>query len=263
MTKEGVPSVQKEQDHRAFLRQLVADQRAENERAGLNNARIFTTTQLISEFRESEEFGKFDAEAQSEFSVPHTQQELSNLQHRFAGGLFERLAYLNLAQAQTDRKILLSPDRTSVLFQFLYSDEQKYPHMKNPFGGVTMRGISIPDGVFVEEDDNGVIKITVICEYKAGMSGRNNPENSQLKNSLNLLKANKENFPDIFSQDIGLLIVSQSNSVLPTNRGYSMRADAEKIELTGLPFNNTEFRGIVDDFLADYGVGPKAYVSNS
>lgn len=232
----------------AALDQFVNDQEAENKTLGFEKGIIFTKDQLIGKYKSGALFRKLDQEARSQFENIDPSM-LPNLEHRFAGRIFEDMAYLQLAQYQIKDSILLSPDRTSALYQMLYPDEEKYPRMQDAFGGVSIRGISVPDGVFVERTKSGP-RITAMCEYKAGMSGKNNNDNSMLINALKHLQVSKENFPSIFGHSVNLIVVSQRNAVLPTARAVTHQAD--NIDLIGLPFDNHEFRSIVDGFLVPY-----------
>lgn len=236
----------------ALLEQFLNEQREENKDLKLEKGAILTKEELLERYRLTPLFEKLDQEAVRQFSDADT-TTLVDLGHRFAGRLFEDLAYFQLAQAQSEDTLLLSPNRTSSLFQALYPDEEKYPRMQDPFGGISIKGITVPDGLIVWEQKNGPI-ITAVCEYKAGMSGKHNSDNSMLVYSLTAVNVGRKISPEIFSPSPRLIVVSQRNAVLPTARAVVHQAD--KIDLIGLPFDNHEYRQIVDDFLVPY-LAPK------
>lgn len=81
------------------------------------------------------------------------------LQGRFAGKLFEEVAYRWLSDQIKSGEALLSPKEVFKLWSVLYSDRKIE---ENTTG---IRGVSVPDGLIVKEGEKYIF-ITTVVEYK-------------------------------------------------------------------------------------------------
>ena len=121
-------------------------------------------------------------------SQPRTEEEIDDFRHLFDGFLYEGLVYQILAGRQPPSKTLLSPEKTVELYEKFYPHASK---VENIFGQETLYGISVPDGILVEESEKGSI-LAAVCEYTLLGSMDN------LGSKFYAFTKDKNNFPALF-----------------------------------------------------------------
>ncbi len=211
------------------LHRLVVEQIREQESADFKLIPLGTRKEVFKDFKKSERFKQAYRGAVRYHLVPRTEDELLENRKDFVGRLYQDLAYLVFASKQTGFSVLLSQERTSEFYKTLYPDAKE---VQWPYGITSLQGISVPDGLLVEEHD-GDKSILAVVEYTLTGSSH------YLEEKFHAVCIAKDRFPTLFS-DASLLFVMPKNRVMPR---ILKRGD---IELQELPFTHLQFRDFID-----------------
>lgn len=211
-----------------FISRLIEEQRGELDRRKFPNRPLNTRKKIFSWFKESSVFEEIYQEALSFNTLPRTGQEIQiNLDH-LAGRIFEEMAYSYLSNIQSPARLVLSPQKTRLFFEGLFS-QKLIPHSY----GLDSLPTPPPDGLIIESLD-GKHKFAVFCEYTLFVRRSKFEKKIEQFNQIQ-----SDLFPDLFA-DASLLFV------LPKTPS-SLRLPDVAVER--LPFTPQQFRSYTYGFL--------------
>ncbi len=118
---------------------------------------------LIDFYKKTELFKRTYAEAVRYALDPSVVAIEPALRGDLVGKVFSDMAFIWLRSSLPPEQTILSQRQTLNLWSKMYP---RVPEIKHPFGGTSLAGITVPDGVVVERIE-GVPKIIQVCEYKA------------------------------------------------------------------------------------------------
>lgn len=169
-------------------------------------------------------FSKAYNEAMRYTFAPHTQEDLNWLRDHFAGKMFQDIAFTSCALSQPQDCILLSPEKTLEFWEKLYPKNRV---IKSPFGLDSIEGISVPDGMVVNEQND----ISEAYEYTLSI------RREYFSRSSDAFKISKGDFPELF-ENTPLVFVAPKHL-------YSRHT-------TQMPFTQLQFRVFMDDIYEHY-----------
>lgn len=209
------------------LNTLVCEQKKEIQRISFPLA--FGTSEVIFKWYERTDRFRRAYQEEVNFSLmPHNAEEYAMNGQYFAGRVFEDIGYFFVARKQAEEgRIVLSPERTLEFWKRLYP---KNGEMGSPHGTGTLSGISVPDGLIIEEMGEGN-RILTKCEYT--LSGKQNVQGKR-----NGGEKDKGSYPGILSQTSLLYVAPQG--VL----------DNETV--LRLPFDTRQFKTFFNHLYSEY-----------
>lgn len=143
----------------SHLGQLLSKLRKEQFADVAPAASSVSRAQLLADFKKTPNFWQTYREAVRYFAIPRGQQEMAMLSGRFAGRLFQEIAYLSAANASAKTgEVVLCSDRTLHFYETLFPDR---PKLVDPFDVGTIDGVSVPDGLSLGVDG----RILTVWEY--------------------------------------------------------------------------------------------------
>jgi len=142
------------------LRDLVVEQRQKLQTGEFPNESIDTGEALLDWFKGTDRFREIYQQAVDYLHEHITDERYEEFEKHFIGRLYQELAFAYLALKETSG-VLLSPERTLIFYQELYPDADRLEHI---FGLDSLEGISVPDGLLIDEVW-GVEHISEVWEY--------------------------------------------------------------------------------------------------
>jgi hypothetical protein len=121
-----------------------------------SRGREVTATELVESFKESEAYRELQREAREKYNPQRGEDE-----QELRGGVFAQLAYRFAALRDWQHGCVLSPERTLELWQKLYPQRAV---VHNNYGGTSLYGVSVPDGVLITGDAHEE-QIAAVYEY--------------------------------------------------------------------------------------------------
>ncbi len=223
-----------ERRNQQLLTSLALEQIEDNVSLGLvHDGSASSIRQVIDQYEASHHLLSAREEAKHLFRDAQSSYEIAALKGALVGRVFEDLAFMLLTERRRGQpSILLSPERTAKFYlDGLFSDGYK---IKGPFANGSIVGISVPDGVAVEQADKGY-KVTEMLEYKAGMgmSGRD------FVGKLASFRVDQQAYPALF-QNSPITVVSTLNSYL--SKPIERRQD---VQLVRLPLSRAQFSSVL------------------
>lgn len=114
---------------------------------------------LFDRFIEAGGFYPIYMRTMHDLARPMTDENIVNFEKRFAALLYERLAYFYMQHR--DIGPVLSPEDTRDFFQWLHPGAIM---RRDNFGFDSLMGITVPDGLVLEEQ-RGLYRPILVCEY--------------------------------------------------------------------------------------------------
>src|SRR3989338_6289744 len=216
---------------RDALHNLTAKQREELQSEEFQPVSVGTREELLEWFKTTGRFRQTYEEASRYLCAPLTDEGLREVMHDFSGELYQDIVYGFLSTKQPQSGVLLSPERTFEFYKKLYPSRDVVKHR---FRLDSLEGISVPDGIVVEEHD-GVEHIVAVCEYTLARSKQ------IFGNKYEGLDIERRHFSQLFA-DAYLLFVVPEGANLP-------RIDAE---VQSMPFTHKQFRDYINDIYSCY-----------
>lgn len=218
-----------------LLHDLVVEQREELEEQSLLTS-LDSGKSILSWFEESDSFRQIYEQAMEYHLMPHTDEKLGQFRRRFAGRLYEDLAFSFLTSIEYPSRIVLSPKRTLAFYQRLYLDSDV---IEEGFGLDSLEGIFVPDGLVVEEQGS-VERIVAVSEYTV------RGDEGYFKRKLRGFSSESEEYPQLFD-DAYLLFVVPDQAALIRNAPKS-----GNFKFRTIPFTHEQFRDFIDSIYERY-----------
>jgi len=229
---DSVENMQKE------LHDLVIEQRGELQSEQFQPISIESRKCILDEFKKSKRFRQVFNEATNYVFSHIINGNRKKVMEKFAGKLFQDLAYHFLASKQLSYHTLLSPEKTLEFYKKLYPTK---PEVKHIFRLTSLDGISVPDGMLIEERGD-IEYVIAICEYT--LAG--NEQKFKAKDTG--FSIDKKNFEQLFG-DANLLFVMPKGYYDGTMRNTG-------IEIVQMPFTHKQFRNFFDGIYKHYQLSP-------
>lgn len=190
---------------------------------------------IFSWFKGTPEFQEIYSQAVSYLSVPRTDEETKNAREDIAGEVFQRIAYAYLSRNLASNLTLLSHMRTFNLYRILYPGKKV---VKRPIGSSSLKGISVPDGLLIE---NGASERKVVTVVEYTLEGKF----TYFEKKFNAFTIDKYKFLPLFGQS-SLLFVT------PTFRQRPSLPPVWKAKIQELPFTHHQFRNFFNSVYEHY-----------
>ena len=219
----------------AVLNRLLIEQKAELGKTPFAPESFDRRKPVLAKFISSSRFREIYDQAMRFHLMPHTDEELEEYRNRFAGRLFEELAYSFLSGREFPGRIVLSPERTLNVYMAFYPG---MPVAYNLFGA-SIGGISVPDGIMFEAHD-GIERIVAVCEYT--LFGH--PSN--FETTYEAFNKDKGHFKQTFA-DANLVFIVPKEPHVPSRIRYN-----RAVKVQELPFVRSQFRDFVDNVYCRY-----------
>lgn len=201
------------------------------------------TERLATRFQEagSEPYKVFDSLGLSVAGIPavfscETETELKS---RLAGALFGEVGYNKLrVEEAAKNNAVIKKNETLKLWQELYPEAEVVPH---PFGQNSLQGISMPDGLVVNQSG----KIVGIIQYELSL------KHDTIQHKFRAFEAFTKAFPMLVTPDVQFVIVRPGiqNNQIP--EGYR-EGQNPKIQHRSLGFKTHQFRQFCDTWYQSY-----------
>lgn len=179
---------------------------------------------ILEIFLETKRFEEIYRKATEIFQQSMGREELQVKKGRFAGRIFQDLAYIYISWQMSQiesSKVLLSPELTMEFYRYLYRDFLGKKLVTFPFDLTGLKNISVPDGMVVcNQRIGGLYEYTL----KRVSQGFINSKNS-------LLYLNRSRFSG-FEPEAGLTVV------MPEGQ---LELNLKKAEIIQLPFTRGDF----------------------
>lgn len=226
----------------AVLNRLLIEQKAELGRYPFAPESFDRRKPVLSEFNSSSRFRKIYDQSMRFHLMPHSDEELKKYRDYFAGKLFEEIAYSLLSGMEFPGRIVLSPDRTVHVYRAFYPGMPITSH----FFGVSIGGISVPDGMMFEVRE-GIERIVAVCEYT--LFGHP----SYFDNKYQSFNKTQRKFEQRFA-DTNLMFVVPKEAHVPSSIRYN-----KAVKVQELPFVHSQFRDFVDNVYNRYRIENNHY----
>lgn len=212
------------------LHDLVIEQHKELQNGQFPHCYGHNKNSLLEAYLGSERFEQAYNAARNYLLMPRTDKKLEEFKGIFTGRMYEDLAYIFMANTELQSGVILSPERAFEFYRAMYPNKDIIQH---PFGSNSLKGISVPDGITVREND-GIESIVGVCEYT--LSGHRDI----FPNKYKRFNARKRDFPELFSNAHLLFVV-------PTKAGLLRAAKRrDEVRFDKMPFTHEQFRNFVD-----------------
>ena len=212
------------------LHNLVIEQHEELQNGQFPHCYSHNRKSLLEAYLGSERFEQAYNATRNYLLMPRTDKELEEIRKRFAGRLYEDLAYIFMANEEFQSGVILSPERAFEFYRAMYPNKDIIEH---PFGSNSLKGISVPDGIAVRENE-GIDSIVGVCEYT--LSGHR----GIFQDKYEWFNARKRNFPGLFSNAQLLFVVPNKTSLLGAAKGRN------QVRFNKMPFTHEQFRNFID-----------------
>lgn len=209
-----------------LLQSLTAAQRQES-RPVLPPVLPAKRKDIFKEFRAGRVFEEIYQEAARLHLELRTDDELKELRNCLAGAIFQEMAYCFLVNT-IQPKIVLSAERTLEFYSRLHPQESRINY---PFGQDSLRGISVPDGLAIDEGGS----ISDVCEYTTYGNWAN------FKNKYRHFCESQGEFTELFA-NVRLLFVLPEGHY----RFFGNNGPGKNVEVYRLSFNHEQFRDFID-----------------
>lgn len=221
---------------RASIIDLATRQRKKRESQPPLPDNLASRKEIFSWFKKTEAIRQIYTQALRYSVVPRTEREIEVCRAEIAGEVFQQIAFAYLSQRLAADQILLSPERTFDLYHKNLFPGKKV--VRHPIGTPSLLGISVPDGLLVENEPFG-LRIAAAVEYT--LDGRW----VYFQNKIVHFKGDQEKFPSLFQN-------SQLLFVTPTFKANQPAIPQGEAELRRLPFSHRQFRHFSNWFYGDY-----------
>lgn len=215
---------------------LVAEQEKEWQSEQLDPTSLATRKALFDYYKQNKMFKRAYQEAMRFHYLPRREEELQEFRSRFAGRIFHDLAQISTSAKLSNSRILLSPERTLKFYGDLYSGARRTRHS---FGFDSLVGISVPDGLIVEKE-NDKVQIVAVCEYTL------HGDEQSLRRKHDRFGREKKDFPGLFAEDAHLLFV------VPRKTKLRHQGILGSSQFQELPFTHSQFRDFLNSFYQFY-----------
>lgn len=234
LERDGDLGLQREvviSQHVGYLKKLAEHQRSGFTAGSVEQVATDSRKHLLNDFKNSRGFKRLYGELVNFVSMPVSEEKFNEIRKDFIGAVFANMAYTHLVWERTDSSTLISPKRTLDFYKRLYPGAQR---TNNPFGGDSLEGISVPDGIKVNSEG----EVVAVCEYTT------HGGNGYFVNKLDAVEYEKASFPEIFAE--ARLVV-----VTPRFRGGPLYSNVIHVEL---PLHHGQFRDFINGVFSHYRV---------
>ena len=218
-----------------ILCNLVAEQKKELQRGVFASRRRTTEGSLESWLMRSGRFQEVYGEAVAYNLISHTDDEFHSFERELAGRLFQDLAYSVLAGRNYPSAIVLSPEKTLEFYRALYPSRRLN---KENFGLDSLLGITVPDGLIVQEQ-GGFMHIAAVCEYT-------------LMRDYYYFSSKYDGFESHSEKNKRLLGGSCLRFVVPNDEPFPAIARYTGVEFMGMPFNRWQFGKFMEYLISEH-----------
>ena len=118
-----------------------------------------TRLEILEDFIKAGGFEPIYHKAARDCQLPMKKEDIGSFEERFEARVFEQIAYFLMLNSGIG--LVTSPVETFDFYRWLYPKNQL---RFNVLGFDSIRGVSVPDGLLVEEQ-HGLYKIVAVCEY--------------------------------------------------------------------------------------------------
>ncbi len=165
----------------------------------------------------------------------HSDEDIKEFRNYLAGSIYQLIVYAFLAKRQPQGQTLLSPDRTLALFQHLFPAT---PTISYLFGMDSLKGVPVPDGIRVEENEN-IRQITTIFEFTLTKN------QSYFRRKVEAFSYGREKFSQLLGNSRLVFVMPQSKYIPRTVREKEAR-------ILMMPFTHKEFGIFLNEIYERY-----------
>jgi len=217
------------------LGNLAIEQKREEQGFTLKQEDVNSRRVLVRWYKGTKSFREVYDESINFTLTPHSEKKSERFMNRLAGRAYEDIAYQFLAVRQPDYLTLLSPQKTLEFYKKLYPNASVD---SNGLGLVSLRGISVPDGLLVGKF-RGRSQVFALCDYT--LTG----DTQYFKRHAVGFQKDKRHFPQLFTPyPYHLFIVP--------NGATSLREKYPHAKIEQLPFTHKQFRDFIDGIYSVY-----------
>lgn len=225
---------------------LITEQQSELKELNLDPFLSKDVTGIFKAYKTTPRYKKINLALREEIKKMKTDKEAYyedfDILDRYAGSIFQELAFYITTASKSPQGMVLSPDRTYEFFKLLYPYKQKQDHL---FDQNSILGVSVPDGLLLSKYTS-YPRVSHLLEYKASKKEHVLKQFSIYQTSINRLIGH---WPTLFSDDL------QLEYVVPNKQSHVNPFLDINTTITTLPFNYSQLGEFVsENFYNETGI---------
>jgi hypothetical protein len=201
------------------------------------------STEIIQEFKKTPSYKKILHQSKKIFSEPGLTDEKTNeYLNDLSGELYNELAYHGMAARMSSRGLVLSPERTTLLYDEFYPDRKAY-YPDRPFNKIGLKNTSKPNSVLINDHVNNP-EVIGILDFMA-----RSKNNQHIVHKYNIftrqLNELNQRYPELVSKNAKIIFVTPST--IDGNIPLSKVAHEKNAEFPAFPISYSNFGQLMDE----------------
>ena len=205
------------------------------------SGRPLSRKELFRSVKQTREFTSLYSELRKFMLVPSTEEQMEEIQDRFAGALFEQVARLQIQSEfpDPDQVFFTTPIETAFFYHKILGGTIR----KHPFNNFGLLGQSIPDSIVFPK--RGPDKNKAIAVYEFTLVGNS----AKFEKKIAAMIENRRKFPQIFAASQYIFVTPEMNNPPAILRQYDL---VDWVKHKQLPFNHLQFNDFIHGLIHSY-----------